>query len=97
MNHRLQATGPTALFDAGVPEAVIQKRTGHQSVDALRVYERVTIEQEKSVAEILTPQSPKSTVNTSSDSIHFSGANPGVNMSIDDNFIDSLPEEAFIF
>ena len=93
----MRATGATALFDAGVPEAVIQKRTGHKSVDVLRAYERVTIEQEKSVAKILTTQSPKSTVNTSSDSIHFSGANPSVNTSIDENFIDSLPEEAFIF
>ena len=41
-NHSLRATGATTLFDAGVPEAIIQKRTGHKSLDGLRVYERVT-------------------------------------------------------
>ena len=35
-NHSLRVTGTTSLFDAGVPEAIIQKRTGHKSVDALR-------------------------------------------------------------
>ena len=34
-NHSLHATRASALFNAGVPEAVIQKRTGHKSTDAL--------------------------------------------------------------
>ena len=42
-NHSLRATGATALFDAGVPESLIQKRTGHRSLDALCTYERVTL------------------------------------------------------
>ena len=33
-NHSLRATGATTLFDAGVPEAIRQKRTGHKSIDA---------------------------------------------------------------
>ena len=30
-NHSLRATGATTLFDANVPEAIIQKRSGHSS------------------------------------------------------------------
>ena len=32
-NHSLRVAGVSALFDAGVPERVIQGRTGHKSVD----------------------------------------------------------------
>ena len=55
-NHSLRATGTTALFDAGVSEAVIQKRTGHKSISALRQYERITTTQNQLVASILQPQ-----------------------------------------
>ena len=53
-NHSLRATGATLLFDAGVPEMIVQKRTGHRSLDALRTYERVTPRQELEVAKILS-------------------------------------------
>ena len=36
---------PPSLFDAGVPEPLIQKRTGQRSLDALHVYKRVTPQQ----------------------------------------------------
>ena len=39
MNHSLQITGASVLFDAGVPERIIQSRTGHRSLDALQVYD----------------------------------------------------------
>ena len=52
-NHSLRATGTITLFDAGVPESVIQKRTGHRSLDALRCYERVTPRQQLAVSQIL--------------------------------------------
>ena len=52
-NHSLRATGTTALFDAGVQESVIQKRTGHRSLDALRCYERDTPRQQLAVSQIL--------------------------------------------
>ena len=55
-NHSLRATGTTALFDAGVSEAVIQKRTGHKSISALRQYERITTTQNQLVASILQPE-----------------------------------------
>ena len=43
-NHSLHVTGTTMLFDSGTPEAIIQKCTG--SVSALRMYERVTPQQQ---------------------------------------------------
>ena len=45
-------SGTSALFDAGVPEKIIQGRTGHHSLDALRVYERVTEEQDSKVSTV---------------------------------------------
>ena len=45
-NHSLRATRATQLFDAGVPEALVQKQTGHKSLQSLRSYERVTENQE---------------------------------------------------
>lgn len=53
-NHSLRVTGASALFDAGVPERIIQARTGHRSLDALRVYERVTDAQSNQVSKILS-------------------------------------------
>ena len=58
-NHSLRATGATEMFKAGVPEKIIQQRTGHMSLKALRVYERTTIEQQKAVCNVL--QSKEST------------------------------------
>ena len=52
-NHSLHATGTTTLFDAGVPEAIIQKRSGHCSTKALRTYERVTQDRDLAVSRIL--------------------------------------------
>ena len=48
-NCSLWATATTVLFQANVPEKVIQERTGHQSLEALRMYEWST-EQQHSVA-----------------------------------------------
>ena len=41
-NHSLRASGATEMFRAGVPEKIIQERTGHRSLKALRTYERTT-------------------------------------------------------
>ena len=35
-NHSLRVSGTTSLFSAGVPERVIQGRSGHSSLEALR-------------------------------------------------------------
>ena len=61
-NHSLRATGTTTLFDAGVPESVIQKRTSHKSLDALRTYMHkrtvyITPAKEDTVSHILTQTS----------------------------------------
>ena len=53
-NHSLRVSGATSLFEAGVPERVIQQRTGHRSLQSLRMYERVSDGQEKAVSRILT-------------------------------------------
>ena len=42
------------LFDAGMPELIVQKRTGHKSLDTLHTYERITLRQELEVAQILS-------------------------------------------
>ena len=52
-NHSLRVAGASSLFSAGVPERIIQGRTGHVSVEALRKYERVTQTQELAVSNIL--------------------------------------------
>ena len=39
-NHSLRVTGATRLYRSGVAERTIQARTGHKSIEALRVYER---------------------------------------------------------
>ena len=53
-NHSLRVSGATRLFEAGVPEKVIQQRTGHHSLEALHMYERVTEQQELAVSKILS-------------------------------------------
>ena len=56
-NHSLRASGATEMFKAGVPEKIIQERTGHRSVKALRTYERTTAMQHLSVANVLSSSS----------------------------------------
>ena len=56
-NHSLRATGASALFQANVPERIIQKTTGHRSVDALRSYEKISVDQYKAVSKVLMTNS----------------------------------------
>lgn len=58
-NHSLHATGATQLFAANVPEKLIQKRTGHRSTTALRMYECMSCQQQMSVSSIIASASPK--------------------------------------
>ena len=53
-NHSLRATGATQLFDAGVPQRIIQERTGHKNVISLCSYERISHQQNQAVSNILT-------------------------------------------
>ena len=41
-NHSLRATSATQMYEQCVPEKVIQERMGHQSLEALHVYERTS-------------------------------------------------------
>ena len=52
-NHSLRATGATRLFEANVPEKLIKERTGHRSVDSLRLYEHTSVMQQKSVSAVI--------------------------------------------
>ena len=53
-NHSLRATATTALFEANIPEKVIQNSTGHRSLKGLRLYERVSKDQDQHVSRLLT-------------------------------------------
>ncbi len=60
-NHSLRASSATAMYNARIPEKLIQERTGHRSLDALRTYERSNDQQQKeAVSSILSlPQQQK--------------------------------------
>ena len=44
-NHSLHSCGVSSLYNKNVPEKVIQERSGHRSLTALRAYERPTVQQ----------------------------------------------------
>lgn len=52
-NHSLRVTAASELFCANVPEKIIQERTGHKSLAALRTYERTTEQQHQVVSGIM--------------------------------------------
>ena len=56
-NHSLRATSATHMYRSGVPEKVIQERTGHRSLEALRIYERSDSQQHQAVSNILSSSS----------------------------------------
>ena len=56
-NHSLGATSATEMFQAGVCplKKVIQKRSLHQCTEALRLYKRISDEQQKAATAVLSP------------------------------------------
>ena len=56
-NHSLRATGASTMFQANVPEKLIQKTTGHKSLEALRSYERVSVDQQKALSRVIVTNS----------------------------------------
>lgn len=52
-NHSLRATGATTMFQANVPEKIIQTTTGHRSIDGLRRYERISTEQHQALSRVM--------------------------------------------
>ena len=81
-NHSPRATGTTTLFDAGIPEAIIQKRTCHRSLEALHTYKHVTPAQEQVVAGVLAPVVPVTTALT-------------LTSTADEMFVNKLPAKLF--
>ena len=53
--HSGKATTCTTLYQKGLDEQLIQERSGHRSVDALRKYKRTSNQQIKEVSEMLLP------------------------------------------
>ena len=52
-NHSLRAYGATTLFQAGCSEKLLQQRTGHRSLEALRQYERTSQSQLLDVSNVM--------------------------------------------
>ena len=52
-NHSLRVTGATRMYKDGIQEKTIQSRTGHNSIEILRVYERPGVEQHRGACEAL--------------------------------------------
>ena len=42
------------MYDSGVPKKMIQERTGHRSLEALRMYERTSEQQHQAVSAVLS-------------------------------------------
>ena len=59
-NHSLRSFGVTSMFEENIPEKVIQERSGHRSVTALRVYEKTNDKQMIEASRVLSCiQSPE--------------------------------------
>lgn len=54
----LRASGITHMFQAGLPEKVIQDRCGHRSLDGLRKYECISEEQQAEACKALALHAP---------------------------------------
>ena len=52
-NHSLRATGATAMLDANVPDKIFQNTTGHRSLESLRKYQKMSLEQHQAVSKVL--------------------------------------------
>ena len=60
-NHSLRAASATQMYDSGVPEKMIQERTGHRSLEALRMYERTNQSQHQAVSAVLSAPCSRNT------------------------------------
>ena len=50
----MQATSASRLFSKNVPEKIIQEKTGHRTLSALRAYERTSTTQQQIVTKLLS-------------------------------------------
>lgn len=59
-NHSLRATAITRMYDAGLQENQIMKRSGHRSVEGVRTYKRDNPNDTKVVSDVLAASKPVS-------------------------------------
>ncbi len=52
-NHSLRVTGASRKYECHIPEKLIRERTGHQSLDALRTYERASLVQQNALSSFI--------------------------------------------
>ena len=57
-NHSLRSFGVSSMFEQQIPEKIIQERSGHRSLDALRVYEKTTNQQKIAASRVMTACMP---------------------------------------
>ena len=57
-NHSLRATAASEMFARQVPVNLIQERTGHRSLKALRTYGRSNEEQHRAISSVLCDSKP---------------------------------------
>ena len=60
-NHSLRRTCATCLFQHGVDEQTIMSVTGHRSTDAVRVYKKISHEQQEEVSDVIQAKKSKTT------------------------------------
>ena len=89
-NHSLRATGASELFHANVPEKMIQERTGHRSLVALRTYERTAHDQHQAVSSILSSATPGCSYQNSTSTVSYSHQSQNVDI----NCHSSIPAGA---
>lgn len=52
-NHSLRATAITRMFEGKIPEKVIADKSGHKSIQGLRCYERISVEQDQAAGKLI--------------------------------------------
>ena len=63
-NHSLRVYGTTTLFHTGVPEKLIQQRTGHRSLEALCQYEHTLESQQLDISNAMAHGDKVPSINT---------------------------------
>ena len=53
-NHSGRVTAVTRMYDAGMPEQAIMKRSGHRSIEGVRTYRREDVNEKTVVSNVLS-------------------------------------------
>lgn len=53
-NHSLRATAMMRMYNQRVPEKLIAEKSGHRSIEALRMYEHTTPELQRAASEVIS-------------------------------------------